>query len=419
MSHPGQPELLDADQSLWASSDRAHEILAHVLCLLPLDVRARAACVCRMWRDAAAQKHLWRALRFDDGFAAALSNEVLLQLCTRASATLRELHLDAPVCAAVTSNGVLAALRRGNCAGVQSVVLLAGPHSFNRLLLSGGQARQLAATCPALKHAACEVYCRNPEDVAACAMLPGPLVLCVSGMRGAAIAALQPPTSVAALVLDYCDLGAEHVTTLCAALLGNTTLTSLDLRGNNIGIAGVTKLAEVMRGNTMLTSLDLSESNIGNAGTTKLAEVMRGNNKLTSLNLSDNNIGAVGAMQLAEGLRGNNKLTSLNLSYTNFDAAGATKLAECLRGNNTLTSLDLSDNNIGAEGVTQVADFMRGNTTLTSLGLSGNNIGVAGTTQLADCLRGNTTLTSLDLRLNNIGVAGATQLADFVGRFLF
>jgi hypothetical protein len=104
-------------------SDLSHAIMALVLRASPLDVRARAACVCRAWRDAAASDTLWHVLRFDDGFSLQLRNATLAALCARAGAALRELHLDAPACEAVTAAGTFAALRAGGCAGVQRLTL--------------------------------------------------------------------------------------------------------------------------------------------------------------------------------------------------------------------------------------------------------------------------------------------------------
>jgi hypothetical protein len=45
--------IVAAPASAWDTS-RAHAALVHVMRLLPLDARARGSCVCRAWRDAAA-----------------------------------------------------------------------------------------------------------------------------------------------------------------------------------------------------------------------------------------------------------------------------------------------------------------------------------------------------------------------------
>ena len=59
-----------------------HEALVLMLPLLPLDARARAACVCRAWRAATAHSGLWEALSFER-CAARVSNATLASLCAR------------------------------------------------------------------------------------------------------------------------------------------------------------------------------------------------------------------------------------------------------------------------------------------------------------------------------------------------
>ena len=63
-----------------------------VLPRLSLDSRARAACVCRAWREAAANPALWLELNFE-GCTAQVNDKVLASLCKRAGASLNALHL--------------------------------------------------------------------------------------------------------------------------------------------------------------------------------------------------------------------------------------------------------------------------------------------------------------------------------------
>jgi len=172
----------DLAPPLWADS-RAHTALVQVLRLLPLDVRARAACVCRTWRDAAADPALFATLWLDDSSAGELNNKILARLCARAGAALRELRLDVPgrLCEAVTSAGVIAALNACGCTGVQRLTLSTSTQLGNASQLIAEQAVQLAAACPTLAFTACCVRCFSAEDMAtACANLPGPLTLLIS-----------------------------------------------------------------------------------------------------------------------------------------------------------------------------------------------------------------------------------------------
>ena len=365
------------------------EALSFLLPLLPLDDRARAACVNRPWRAAAAHPSLWKHLSFE-GCAAQVNDTTLAQLCARAGAALRTLDLDASVCDDVTCAGLLVALRDGGCSGLR---WLGAPATSWPWLsrLSVVEAQQLAAACPALQHAACKVRCYQPDVAAAATALPGPLAL-------------------------YCEPSHEaDFAQIVECLRVNATLTSLFLQGGHlIGDKGVAQLADSLRINTTLKNLDLSVNDISAVGVVQLVHCLRVNNTLTSLNLNRNYIRDDGATHLAEFLRVNTTLTSLDLSYNEIGAAGVTRLAECLRVNTTLMHLGLGrshDQILDAEAA-QLADCLRVNTTLRSLDLQCNNIGVAAAVHLLECQRVNATLTSLNLNANDIGYAGAAQLAQ-------
>jgi len=146
MSSSAVAERRTDTPSTWPTS-RAHATLVQVLRLLPQDVRARAACVCRVWRDAAADPALFATLCFF-GCTATLSDEALARLCARAGAALREVRLDAPSCKRVTADGAIQALRQGGCGGVQRVALRTSegiPGMCTHISVSAAQAQQLAA----------------------------------------------------------------------------------------------------------------------------------------------------------------------------------------------------------------------------------------------------------------------------------
>ena len=380
------------------------EALSVILPLLPLDVRARAACVCRAWRAAAANPELWEELSFER-CAARVSDETLASLCVRAGAALRTLRLDVKACETVTARGMLAALRGGGCTGVQRLWAPVKPpcsswrFSYrNKQELAATAAIRLAAACPMLQHAACSVRCYRSDVARVSSALPGPLTLFIESSDSAHDA------------ISWMDM--------VECLRVNNALKSLDLKWSRIGDTGTTQLAECLRTNIALTSLNLKSNDIGDAGAMQLADCLRVNSVLTSLNLGSNNISAEGAMQLAECLRVNTTLANLDLSRSRIGEGigegGVAQLAECLRVNTALTSLDLKSCNISAGDAMQLADRLRVNTVLTSLGLGLNEIGDEGATQLGKCLRVNNTLTSLDLGFNHIGNTGATQLVKYL-----
>ena len=392
-----------------ASPHEVAQALSLLLPLLPLDCRARAACVCRAWRAAAAHPALWEELSFER-CAARVREETLASLCARAGAALRTLRLDAEACCAISGDGMVAALRNGGCTGVRRLYMPAADlETVNTLTLESAQ--QLAAACPLLQHAACVVQCDlrdTPAALAALAALPGPNGLKCSSDEDSEADLTQLAECLranAALVsLDLSDncMGAEGATQLAEGLRAHTGLTSLNLYMNEIGDAGATQLAASLLANTTLNSLNLGFNNIEAEGATRLVECLRASSSITSLDLGLNDIGDAGVTQLAECLRVNVTLKRLNLYSCYLYDAGATKLAECLRFNTTLTSLDLNNNGIGDAGATQLAQCLRVNTALASLELCDNSIGIAGATELVASLRLNATLTSLNLSTNDI-----------------
>ena len=169
---PSDALQLSAASLCWggyASPHELAEVLALVLPLLPLDSRARAACVCRAWRAATSHPALWEELSFER-CTARVGDAALDSLCARAGAALRTLRLDSDECAQVTAAGMLAALRGGGCVGVRR---LSAPFmstddvdGYNETkMLATEEVKELAAVCPALQHAACSVLFTTKDDI--------------------------------------------------------------------------------------------------------------------------------------------------------------------------------------------------------------------------------------------------------------
>ena len=394
-----------ADTALgWATCD--DDALVQVLQLLPLDVCARAACVCRAWRAAAADPRLWRTLRFDGDCApaTALSNNALAQLCARAGSALRELRVDAPACAAVTAEGVLAAVRSGHCTGVERLALRAldtthwGAQLRATDALTDVQAAQLASACPALRHASC---CVRVEGFSrAYARLPGPLTL-ISGkcylFDWDEEDELLPPC-VGALVVPERGFLDGATARLAHELRTNVTLRTILFVEVYITHEDAVILLEGLKTNASLTALHLRCSEFGAATAVAFGTALRTNSTLTTLDLSSNHdFGNDGAAALADGLHTNTSLLTLNLSFCRIKDGGATALAEALRMNATLTELSLHDNDIADAGAAAFAGALRTNTALKSLSLRENRIHWAATNALREAVRLNTTLKDLDL----------------------
>ena len=144
------------------ASGASHEALAvavlHVAPVLPVDARARAACVCRAWRDFLADPALWQVLDLTlaGGVAAArITDAVLRGAVKRAAGRLRVLRLEHTL--SVELNELLIELILSDGAELQEVntgvhlgvdrlreVLAAAPrlHAFNNAHV-GGDCREL------------------------------------------------------------------------------------------------------------------------------------------------------------------------------------------------------------------------------------------------------------------------------------
>lgn len=160
-----------------ASPHKVALVLSLVLPLLPLNMRARAARMCRAWRAAAAHPALREELSFERCMRC-VNDAALASLCTRAGAALRTLNLDADVCETVTAPGILAALRGGACTGLRC--FLSRPLAAFSVVqvFDAEQIQDLAGACPLLQHAACAVRCKLSDLAAGFAALPGPMMLC-------------------------------------------------------------------------------------------------------------------------------------------------------------------------------------------------------------------------------------------------
>jgi len=346
-----QNDLTSGEEAPSWLSSLPHAAFANVLRMLPLDDRARAACVCRTWHDAAADPALFAALWLDDSSTGWLNDAPLLQLCVRAGAALRELRLVGPASARVNAAGLIAALRAGGCAGVQRLMFPSTMGNYN--CLSAEQAQQLAAACPALEHTTCRVECESADDVTtACARLPGPLTLSVITFD-ALRAALQLPAQMAGLEITGCTLDAACVAALGEALRANTsaTLATLSLSYIGIGEPGAAAIGEALRSNTSLTTLELCGNDIDDAGAASLGQALRTNATLATLKLYGNGIGDAGATALANALLTNATLKELILDWCNdVGDAGAAALADALRTNTTLTKLMLNGRDMVGRG---------------------------------------------------------------------
>ena len=407
-------------------------ILVQALRLLPTDCRVRASCVCRAWRDAAADPSLLVDIWFSATTlntppwrpSVALGSRDLERLCARAGAALRVVDLDSPYVAACSDSfaprAVIAALRNGGCTGLRRLTFpdfTADLSNIYHYSLSFRKAQRLKAAFPALEFCDCAVDCANAGDVALmCDFVPGPRLLVMSdpNPRGAMAAAFATRPQVTGLVVRWCLQDAQL---LREALQSNNALKTLVLEGCDMDAARVAGLGVALQTNTTLAFLSLAGNRFGEAGAAALCEGLCVNSTLSELWLSSTQLGDAGAAVLSRALRTHATLKTLRLDDNEIADAGATALSQALRANTfKLQTLDLEDNAIGDAGGASLGDALHQNTWLKTLQLNNNVIGDAGAASIGAALRVNATLGTLTIDENPIGDAGEAALARGVRR---
>ena len=352
----------------------------HVLRLLPVDSRARAACVAREWRDAAKSPAVWAELDFaccEPGVS--VWEPTLLALCARAGAALRSLRVRYTDHERVLPGSVLRALRAGGCSGLQSLTLA------HPACVTVAQAQELARICPALRHADCPMRFRLNEAVAPFAVpLPGPLRVDLMSSRDE----------------EAFDERTFPVAAFCEALRANTTVSNLTFFASAMSEAGARALSVALLGNTTLTELCFHSIRVDDAGAAALIDAVCANPRIRSLNLRSTYLGSDGQSALARALRlSTTALTSLNADPSGVsENKGAVAVLDALRVNATLTDLRLGQ--IGEQAVASLCAVLRGRTALTKLRVE-TRFSAAGAADFGDALRQNETLENLDLAVLN------------------
>jgi len=418
-AHSDSQQLLaaaDGDKTAW--SDRVSRLSDDaaflVLPLLSLDGRARAACVRKAWRAAAAEPSLWAELDFRNCGVRFGDVEQLAALCARAGAALRTLHVDTGLCRDLNDAGaIVAALRDGSCTRVRRVFMRLG----NNSPLTPALVAQLVAACPELERTSLQVSCTSFAEAAqAVALLPGPLELRVQNERASEREeSLRRLLSDSVFELDLrdCRLGqAAETAALFGTLPTNDTLAWLYLSNNDVGDHGAVALGEALRVNRTLKFLYADANSISTTGALALSEALRMNKTLLLLSLTGNEIDSVGMTALAEALCLNSALQTLDIQSNHIGSDGAVALAEVLRVNETLMELGIGNNCIDDDGVDALCEALFENSTLTKLVLCCNDFGYEGVAALGAVLRVNETLWWLDAQYNDIGDDGAAALGQ-------
>jgi Ran GTPase-activating protein (RanGAP) involved in mRNA processing and transport len=183
--------------------------------------------------------------------------------------------------------------------------------------------------------------------------------------------------SLQALVLRYCGLASEQLTTILQGIqeCRVSIIGELDLANNLVGNEGAEVLAANLRDNgSKLQRINIAHNSIGSEGASALAVALALNTTLRCLNLSGNRVAQEGAEALAVMVSKNRFLVHLDLSSNGVQGA-VVSMGRSLAQNEALQRLDLGRDHLTAAGFQAVAQSLASNTALRVLDLSGVGLG--------------------------------------------
>jgi hypothetical protein len=400
-------------------------LVLHVFSLLPVDARARAACVCRGWRTTLDQRCLWTRLDLSpsSGVAVGVMDAALAGAARKARGQLTA--LDVSGCARVSFDALLAVLR-ANAGALRELRVGARQHASPQNL-DADRVERLLQAAPQL--VACHADAYGFSSVAdACRMLrnePPFQPLRLRALSVDFVARFDDEASVLELAADlaahawlkHVELGHAPLTTLAvlnavvdAALARQ--LVSLQLWGCRLSPASAPPLVRLLGSSTLAELTILQRNHLMDGPSAALVgDALRANSALTSLSLRAelwHDMDAAAA--LLGALTGHNTLRTLNLSsndaWRGAPAADAALGALIAANAPALTELDVSWSRLGDAGLHPLFEALPHNTHLRTLDVTGNNVSAACARDvLLPAVRANTSLRKLFLGENRDDVA--------------
>jgi hypothetical protein len=379
----------------------------HVLSLLPADARARAACVCRLWRATLEDGQAWAALDL-----------------TAAAGLARPATVGALRAAAARARGALRTLDVSSCAGITHAALLAvvaaNAGALFRLRAHGSawardvaSVRALAAAAPRLHTLDADVEAADVAEAAEALRREGRLA----------------PLRLRALAVDCGGASAEALTSLAADVASHGSLTRLSLTHARLHAPGVLDALVGALLARRVPSLALWECTFPDAPAASLARLCAGGalqelSLISSLVAADDapllrGDDAAGAAALAAALAGNASLGSVTLMGVGLwrDAGAAAALLGALTGHPSLRTLKLPLNAIGgdaarrgAAGAALGALVAANAAALTELDVSYCGLGDEGLRPLFEALPANSHLRGLDVRRSVVSARFAARV---------
>jgi hypothetical protein len=375
-------------------------LVLHVFSLLPVDARARAACVSRGWCATLLEVSLWTRLDLSpsSGVAVRVTDAVLAVAAAKARGQLTA--LDVRGCEALSFNALLAAVQANGGALRE---LCVGAHENTEQTPDAGRVVRLLQAAPQLT--ACHADVLGDNSVA-------------DARRMLRYEPPFQPLRLRALCVVFHGGGADEATTLTLAadLAAHASLKCVKMHNGMLHtLVALDAVVDAALAREM-TSLQMYNCRISPASAPALARLLSGGT-LTELVMGQNTqlLDTPSVALLGDALRANSTLTSFALHWSLWhDTEAGAALLGALTGHVSLRKLNLSSHNVTAAAAVAggaLSALVAANApALTELDVSHSLLGDARLRPLLEALPHNTHLRTLNITQNGLSVAFARDV---------
>ena len=308
-----------------------HAVALHIFACVPADARARAALVCRAWRDAVTEPSAWARLDLlpTSGVTIALTDAVLRGAAARAQGQLSAILLQS--CDELSYAALLEVVT-AHAGSLRELTCWSGTGRTGAIIRTVEEVEALARAAPQLRVLHADVH--------------------TSVTDAAHLLRNDPPLRLRNLQIFGADEGEPavdaDVLTVAAAVLRHASLRRLRLNDVSLRTPAVLDALAAAVTACALPTLWLVGCGLSPASVSALVRMLRGG--LKSLELDNNDellLDAPAAMQLADTIAAHRKLLYLRLTNMRFwhDANAAAALMRALTGHPSLQKLNMSCNN--------------------------------------------------------------------------
>jgi hypothetical protein len=415
-----------AEQQSSALSPLPLPLVLHIFSLLPADVRARAACVCRGWRVTLDEVSLWTRLNLSpsSGVRVRVTDAVLADAAAKARGQLAA--LDVSECARLTFDALLAVVR-ANAGALRE--LRVGTRAYNGQTLKAEHAESLCLAAPQLTACHAELNHWSSFDDARRMLRNEPpfeplrLRSLLINFKGE-----EDEASVVGAVADLAaHASLKHVwlgdgPPALAVALDAVMDAALAREWNSFGFvncslspASAPALARLLSGGalTELAVEEMGQQLLDAPAAALLGDALRANATLTKLSLTNLDLwhDPDAAATLLSALTAHHSMRNINVWQNpvldeNALAAGTALGALIAANASALTELDMSQNDLGDAGLRPLLDALPHNTHLRELDVSDNGMSEAFARDvLLPAVRANTGLRELTMDDDDDGAA--------------